>query len=591
MLLRLLFLFLVCMSYSTIRGQSLAITDSLELIILGAEFKENDSILFEIHRKLSFYHPQPVKALIHAQEALEISNRQKHALNKARALERVGMAQRMIGNKVAAFKASFRALSIYDSLDLKKRQAALQLQIGEQLVEDENYNDAIVQMEKSTFLFKELFDNYRLALAYINLAEAHRLNGNIEEAIKLNRKSIALNKSLNNEIIEAYAKGNLGLCYKALNDAPSALENLDAAIIILMDLNDHYSVSVYKSERGDLLIGQGKLDEGEADLIKSLEMAKSEGLKKQTRDICALLSSHFSNKGQYNLALTYQKLFQVYQDSLVNVENVREVEQIKAGYELDKKKMQIEVINAKVVQKEKELLFTIISIALLAVLIVVTFIGYRNKKRSNRLLHQKNAVITEQITEKDLLHREIHHRVKNNLQLIGSIMGLQSRSAQNDQVSVAMSAGKLRVEAVGLIHQNLFTDEDKTDVDLKEYLTNLVGNLKATYNDQLARVELQSIDLQMDADKVIPIGLIVNEAVCNSVKYQGDHKPEIRITLSSENQLYTLEICDTNPEYTAEEKDNSTGFGTKLITTLARQLRAKLDVKYGDLGTRITLQL
>jgi two-component system, sensor histidine kinase PdtaS len=555
----------------------------------------NDSLLFEVNQRLAFNHPNAAWALRYANDAHTIARRMNNPLNRGRSLEMIGVNNRLLGNTEAAFRASYAALRLYDSLNSFKRRASLHLQIGEHLMEDGDYNTAIGHMKKSISMFDSLHDSFRKARALINLGETYRLSKNVKEAITSFREALRLNDSLADNTIEAFALGNLGLAYKQQGDAQTAMKNLDRSVELLTALGDTQSICIYSAEAGSLLIDHGQISLGEKRLTGALHLARTGNLKKEIRDINKLLSDHYAKTKQFARAFSYQREFQIYQDSLVNADNIRKTQQIMSNYEIEKKSLELDNLSmryqlaeATVAQKKKELWYSIIVIALLGIAVVFVHRNYMNKRRANILLNEKNSMITMQIEQKELLHKEIYHRVKNNLQLISSIMSLQSQDSNNEQVSTAIAAGRSRVDALTIIHQNLFNEEHQMRINLRDYLGKLTENLKFTYHDQIDSLDLHSYNSEVNADDAIPIGLIVNEAICNAVKYKQDHRPKITVELQKTPNGNNLVIKDNGPGFT---KDNTPGFGTKLITTLARQLKATLNISNDTSGTTILLEM
>ncbi|MEM7549601.1 MAG: histidine kinase dimerization/phosphoacceptor domain -containing protein [Bacteroidota bacterium] len=511
---------------------------------------------------------------------------------QGRAYEMLGLTNRLLGNKKEALKSSFKSLRLYSELQLPIELAYIQLQVGEFYFEDEDYSRAIKYMEPSIVVFDSLNEFRSSALASINLGEAYRKNEALDKAIELFEKALEVAEHLDRErkIIQAYASGNMGLALKEKEQTEEALAKLNLAIELLTELGDPSGLSIYRAEKADILISKGQQKEGEQELLAALEMARSENLKKNVRDISKMLVEFYASTNKFNQAYEYQQLFQVYQDSLVNADNIKKTEQIIHNYQMDSVLLSKQLVEAQVEKKKTELVYALVASILITGLAIALYAGYRRKQRSNRLLEEKNSVIHQQVKEKELLHHEIHHRVKNNLQLISSIMGLQSRDTEDSELSMAMSAGKSRVEAMTIIHQNLFMQEHKASINIQEYLNKLIENLNSTYDGQLGSISVNSIDLDVTADEAIPIGLIVNEAVCNSIKYCGLQFPEIEVAFVACEHGHKLVIKDNGTGCPPETQEGS-GFGTKLISTLSRQLKAKLEIRHEDEGTTVELAM
>ena len=141
--------------------------------------------------------------------------------------------------------------------------------------------------------------------------------------------------------------------------------------------------------------------------------------------------------------------------------------------------------------------------------------------RQKEEIEQKNSIISKALDEKEILLKEIHHRVKNNLHFISALLGLQTDHV-SDQVALdALQEGQDRVQSMALIHQDLYQRDDLTSVNVKDYFIKLTEGLFDSYNIHTDDITLQLdiANLDLDVDTVVPIGLIVNELVSNCLKY------------------------------------------------------------------------
>lgn len=212
------------------------------------------------------------------------------------------------------------------------------------------------------------------------------------------------------------------------------------------------------------------------------------------------------------------------------------------------------------------------------------------KKQKN-----KNSIIQRQSADLQVLMREIHHRVKNNLQVISSLLDLQSMTIADSQASEAVKEGKNRVQSMALIHQNLYSDGNIKGIKTKEYISNLLQSLCDSYNITNDKVKLhtQIDDLNLDVDTMIPLGLVLNELVSNSLKYafRDGHPGELNILLKKEPQHLLLKVSDNGAGYPeGMNAKEGKSFGMKMIRAFAQKLKAKLDV-YNNNGAVVEMQI
>jgi len=191
-------------------------------------------------------------------------------------------------------------------------------------------------------------------------------------------------------------------------------------------------------------------------------------------------------------------------------------------------------------------------------------------------LSNRNVEIEEMLLEKEILMKEIHHRVKNNLQLTSSLLNLQSNRVEDEKVKAALQNGQLRIKSMLLVHQKLYQSESFSEIDVQIYLTELTKEIAKTYAQDGRGIEIKiNANLVLSIDLVIPLGLIVNELVTNSFKYAFKEKNigEISISLNkNSNNIYTLAFKDSGKGFNEKDVDYKKSLGLKLVGMLSKQL-------------------
>jgi len=192
--------------------------------------------------------------------------------------------------------------------------------------------------------------------------------------------------------------------------------------------------------------------------------------------------------------------------------------------------------------------------------------------------------------EKEFLLKEIHHRVKNNLQILSSLLRLQSRQITDDAALDAVREGQSRVDAMGLMHQKLYMGDNVAKVEMKDYLEQFGQNMLDAFGIEDGRVQirLELEPLQLDVDTAIPLGLIINELTTNALKYAfpNEHPGTVVIALwkNDKNQLL-LRVSDDGVGHADANQDKlSTSFGTKLVQMLSKKLKGTPMVLPQDQG-------
>jgi two-component sensor histidine kinase len=219
---------------------------------------------------------------------------------------------------------------------------------------------------------------------------------------------------------------------------------------------------------------------------------------------------------------------------------------------------------------------------------IIIFALYKKQKK-------KNTIIQKQSADLEVLMKEIHHRVKNNLQVVSSLLDLQSHTITDSQASAAVKEGKNRVQSMALIHQNLYSEGNIKGIMVKEYISNLVQSLSHSYNisNDKVKVNINIDDLNLDVDTMIPLGLVLNELVSNSFKYAFKETSTgiLNILLEEKNEKLYLKVSDNGAGFPADmDIKSAKSFGLKMIKAFAQKLKATLDI-YNNDGAVVEMQI
>jgi PAS domain S-box-containing protein len=208
---------------------------------------------------------------------------------------------------------------------------------------------------------------------------------------------------------------------------------------------------------------------------------------------------------------------------------------------------------------------------------------------------QDEEKIRSSLREKEVLLREIHHRVKNNLQVVSSLLGLQSRGTDDEQVRKHFRESQNRVQAMALIHEKLYQSESFSSVDFPEYLRQLASHLFRSYQVSSSRVVLRTevADVRLSIDAAVPCGLVLNELLSNALKYAfpdgRDGAVLIRLTEEDDQGVVALTVADDGVGLPPEVGFwNTRTLGLRLVRSLVRQLGGDVEIDR-SLGTRITV--
>jgi two-component sensor histidine kinase len=311
-----------------------------------------------------------------------------------------------------------------------------------------------------------------------------------------------------------------------------------------------------------------------------------------------------SMQGNYPSAIGHYQQYKKLQDSIFNETKSRQIANLDVLYETEKKEQDLKLkeqsikalsqekrLQAK--QSEQDRLWRnalLGGAALLLLLVGVLYNRYRLKQRSNRLLQaqqqqieQKNANLSQLIAEKERLLREIHHRVKNNLQIVMSLLNSQAASLEDKAALSAIQESQHRVQAMALIHQKLYQAEGVARIPMKAYIEEVISYLQDCYAaSSPIRFSLQIEDIELDVTQAVPLGLIINEAITNAFKYAFPNRPYGAICLSLKRQAQTtckLSIADDGVGLPVDfDPSRSRSLGMTLMHGFSAQLGGSLSI-------------
>lgn len=206
-----------------------------------------------------------------------------------------------------------------------------------------------------------------------------------------------------------------------------------------------------------------------------------------------------------------------------------------------------------------------------------------------RQVTAKTRQIQQSLEQKEMLLREIHHRVKNSLSIVSGLLQLQIMSADNEEVSEILKDSQTRIQSVGLIHEKLYKTDSLSDIELGKYIKDLVESIHKTFSELKESVTLQfDLDeVQLETDRVIHCGLLVNELVVNAFKHAFSKQSSglLRISLKKKNGEVLLSVSDNGPGLSDEFKlEGDENLGTMLITSFAENLNAAIEISESNEG-------
>ncbi|MBS1662351.1 MAG: sensor histidine kinase [Bacteroidetes bacterium] len=320
------------------------------------------------------------------------------------------------------------------------------------------------------------------------------------------------------------------------------------------------------------------------------------------RDIELLLFKVDSAGGRYISAIRHMDQFRAFTDSIYDEARIRQANELRVKYETERQEADIRNLRSTSNLQASELrqagrLRTITYALLIALLIlaVTIYSRYRLKKRHNQELENRQKIIVGQyeevcelmleqrklIKEKEWLVKEIHHRVKNNLQIVISLLNAQAQYADNTASVDALLESRERMHTIAIIHQMLYQQEEGTSIQMQDYINNMIGSLQQCLtNAGRTHFHCDIASIALDISQTVPLGLIINEAVTNSVKYafKDGQAGVVSISLKHADDNHLLLTIADNGRGLPSDFDISASktLGIQLIKIFSDQLEGKL---------------
>lgn len=305
--------------------------------------------------------------------------------------------------------------------------------------------------------------------------------------------------------------------------------------------------------------------------------------------------------GQYEDAFLHQSAYQqLYESRNIGLEaRLAEQELVHASEQYDQELALLNTqqeLSTLTSNRQRTQRNTLIGISVL-LLVVVAIIYYqlRQNRKARQLLQSQKDIIDQSLSDKEVLLREIHHRVKNNLQIVSSMLHLQGRHVKDPGILDALRDSRNRVNSMALIHQSLYREDHLKGINVREYLQALTQSLATSYrvDEEQIRITTDVQNILLDVDSAIPIGLITNELLTNAIKYAfpRSEKGEIHMRLEYEGGLLHLSVKDNGiglPE--SFDIHSQESYGYHLVHSLARKLKADVRIR-NSTGCAVSLHI
>ncbi|MGZ8516502.1 MAG: tetratricopeptide repeat-containing sensor histidine kinase [Chitinophagaceae bacterium] len=517
-----------------------------------------------------------------AKKGLELARKTKFPIGQLECLEALSFSYAI----TSSFEKGFDAA--YQSIDLSKKHAPVREVFGinmmgllyQKLGDDKES----LKWAQKAYYHPQLkqADNFTQWSAMFLLAQEHERLNNLDSSDHFATETLAYSKR--------YFPFQASWAMLILARINSKRKKYDEAVNyckqILLTAKGHegFFENEVANELAQIYFNQGKPDSARKYASEALAGGTQYKNYLVIMNSSDLLSRIFEKTDPVK-AYDFLKISTAAKDTVTNIEKTKQVKQLEI-----KEKQRIEDLNLAGIEARNKLRFNG-AIALFLSALVISFILYRNnrnKQKANLALKDKNDKIEKTVSalnttqaslvarneENELLLKEIHHRVKNNLEVVSSLLALQSNQLDDPNTKEAMLASQNRIHSIGIVHQKLYQGKNLGAIEMKDYFINLSESILDSFGaHKRVQVECAMTTLNVDIDTAVPLGLIVNELLTNTIKYAFPEgrtgKVQIKLEQGGNGNLQLM-VSDNGVGKSGTI--NGTGFGGQLISLLTRQL-------------------
>ena len=520
-------------------------------------------------------HQNPDSAMLLFDQALTLAS---DSLTRAKALNGLGNALQFKSEYDSAIATYLSALRLSEP-SYPLQAATVKNNLGSLYFTSGRFEDAALYLNEALPIFQENQDTIWITRCLVNLAGIDYMNKEFDSSLLKLKEAAVLADLSDNRQPAGGIYSNVAAVYESLERNDSALLYVEKGIAILEELNDQRSIVLSLESKANILQKLGRVEESEKTLEEKLERSTSigfsQGIFKSLQSLAVLANKRGMHEEAYGWLLQSTQ----WKDSVLNEQKVAKISELEKQYESEKRNAEIAQLKSEnLIRQSERNIVIIIGASVFIILMLMTFL-YAQIRKSNHQLQDRNKLISKSLEEREILLQEVHHRVKNNLQVVSSLLNIQSKFLKDENAKKAIQEGRDRVQSMALIHQRLYKHDDLARIDFKAYLLELSETLFESYNVDQDNVELKADieETDLDLETSIQLGLIVNELVSNALKhaFEASNGGKIELSFKKEQDQYELAVAD-NGKGVENEDELLKSHGFRIVKSLVRGLSAEL---------------
>ena len=523
------------------------------------------------------------------------SNRVK--LFESNVYNNLGIVNDIQGATHLALKNFHTVLDIQEELKDSVGIATIYLNIGNLYLEQERHKKAGDYYLLSMDYFENLKNKSGIANVKINLGEIAKQKDDLDLALKENMQAMSLYKEINEIDGVAFSMINIASLYLDLNMKDSAKYYMDISYDIYRVIEDSAGIAEILYVYGLYFMNTDDKPEAEMALLSSYEISKKQEIIDLQLRVTKMLAKFYSSDSNFEKAFVYLSKYRSLNNQYNTNETRRKFSLVEEEYlqetrnkEAALKELELKAVSDKLRFNQILSNLAFSGLIIIIIFIIILYLRYKRERSFKIKLENKNQELKDineeyhqtliSKKEKEILLKEIHHRVKNNLQIINSLLRFQARKSPKNSQNLFLDL-QTKITAMALLHDQLYISKDLSMINVKTYLTQLITNLVSAY-DIKENIKFDvKIDVEhLDLDTLHPLGLLINEVVSNSIKYafNGIKYKNIYLHFNQNNNEYKLRIGDEGIGLNKDSSSfNTNSIGLELISSLSEQLGGEIE--------------
>lgn len=509
------------------------------------------------------------------QKDKSLSNKQLHELRKAEsnALMNFALVHSHLGNHHKSLTYLYEAKEISEEIGALKQLTEILLNIGGVFYDQSNLKESLVYHQMGAELNLQTDDTLNALHVLNNMGAIYNNLHQYDKAKVVLDSCIVLSTRFGEKRLLGMALNNLGGVFCMKNETvDTGIVLLEQSLQIFEELQFDKWLGLTYSKLANVYLEEKQFEKAHEIALKSEKYADKLRFKELIRRSALVLRETFAKRGDYKNAFLYSEKYLKIDQALRGEETRVEALRLKNKLTLEKQKeidrKELAMANAAR-ERQQTISYSLIggSVLLLAFAIFVVV--------RLRILNRRKQKIEQQNNERSLLLKEIHHRVKNNFQVISSLLRLQAAEEDNERIENAFDDAISRIQSMTSVHELICKQEMFAELSAKDYLDKLIGSIRSYSMHSQIKISAETDADRLNIKTLIPLGITINELVTNSLKYAFDESsidPQIKVSLnkSSPENEFSLIYQENGTGFDHLEKKSS--FGMEIIDTVVNQI-------------------